>query len=210
MFWMFPDAWGEIGWSLVDYYLRKKASYDYVRRASAPVLVSIKEEECGVSTWVVNDTLAPIKGKLVCRLMSFDGTVRSETTESVEIPANASVCCNMERMTLMRSGDFSHARLMGADDVVAENIFLFMNFKSVKMAQAEVVSQIIEREGARAVLRLSSNVFAHFVRMDFPAGLEADDICFDLLPGESRDVLLRGDISDLDSLRVRWRNQDGE
>jgi len=207
MFWMFPDARGEIGWSLVDYYLRKKASYDYVRRASAPVLVSIKEEDCGVSSWVVNDTPAPIKGELVCRLVSFDGTVRSETTESVEIQANASLRCTMERMTLMRSGDFYHARLTGVDGVIAENVFLFMNFKSVKMGPAQVTVDIVEKEEARAVLRLSSDVFAHFVRMDLPAGMEADDNCLDLLPGESRDVLLRGDLAALDSLRVRWRNQ---
>jgi beta-mannosidase len=208
MFWMFPDAWGEIGWSVVDYYLRKKASYDYVRRASAPVLVSVKEEECGVSTWVVNDTLAPVRGELEARLISFEGRVRSRTKQSVEIPVNASVRCLMERMSLMRSGDFYHARLAGPDGTMAESVFLFMNFKSLKMAPARVTFDIVAREGNRAVLRLSSDVFAHFVRLELPAGLEADDGHFDLLPGEPRDVRLRGDLADLDAVRVCWRNRN--
>jgi len=207
MFWMFSDAWGEIGWSVVDFYLRKKASYDYVRRASAPVLVSVKEEECGVSTWVVNDTLAPVMGELETRLISFEGKVRSRTAESVVIPANKSVRCRMERMSLMRSGDFYHARLTGADGVMAESVFLFMNFKSVKMAPAQVSIDIVERWRHGAVLRLSSDAFAHFVRIELPAGLEADDGCFDLLPGEARDVVLLGDPAGLDALRVSWRNR---
>ncbi|MBM4142271.1 MAG: hypothetical protein FJ225_01565 [Lentisphaerae bacterium] len=207
MFWMFPDAWGEIGWSVVDYYLRRKASYDAVRRACAPVLVSIKEEECGVSTWVVNDTLARIRGTLECALMSFEGKVRSRTAKKVNIPANASLRCLMERMTLMRSGDFYHARLAGPDGgTVAENVFFFMNFRSVKMPPAKVAAKVVRRSKCRAALRLSTDVFAHFVRVDPPAGLATEDRCFDLLPGGSRDVVLRGDTARLDAVRVRWRN----
>ena len=208
MFWMFPDAWGEIGWSVVDYYLRKKAAYHSVRRASEPVLVSVKEEEYGVSTWVVNDTLVPVNGELVCRLMSFEGTVRSHTTRPVEIPANRSVRCVMERMSLMRSGDFYHARLEGPDGVISESVFLFMNVKSVKMAPAQVSIEIAAKDPDRAVLRLSSDVFAHHVRLELPAGLRADDDAFDILPGGTRDVELRGDLARLDAVRARWRNRE--
>ena len=208
MFWMFPDAWGEVGWSVVDYYLRKKAAYDAVRRACAPVLVSIKEEECGVSTWVVNDTRAGIRGTLACSLVSFEGKVHSRTTQSVDIPPNASVRCVMDRMNLMRSGDFYHARLSGAGGLVTENTIFFMSFKSLKMPPAKVSVAVVERDEACAVLRLSSDVFAHFVRVDPPAGLDTDDRCFDLLPGGSRDVVLRGDLAGLDAVRVRWRNRE--
>ena len=208
MFWMFPDAWGEIGWSVVDYYLRKKASYDAIRRASAPVLVSIKEEECGVSTWVVNDTRARVKGTLECSLVSFEGKVRSRSKQTVVIPPNASVRCVMERMNLMRSGDFYQARLTGPDGAIAENVFFFMNFKSVKMPPAKVSVKVLKRNKRSAVLRLNTDVFAHFVRVDPPAGLDTDDRCFDLLPGGSRDIVLRGDLARLDEVRVRWRNRD--
>jgi beta-mannosidase len=208
MFWMFPDSWGEIGWSVVDYYLRKKASYDYVRRASAPVLVSIKEEECGVSTWVVNDTRARVTGTLECSLVSFEGQVRSRTTQAVAIRKNASVRCGLERMNLMRSGDFYHARLSGPDGVIAENVFFFMNFKSIKMPPSTVRSEILSRDSGRAVMRLSADVFAHFVRVDPPAGLDTEDRCFDILPGGTRDIVLCGDLAGLDAVRIRWRNRE--
>jgi len=56
------------------------------------------------------------------------------------------------------------------------------------------------------VLRLSTDAFAHFVRVDPPAGLDTDDRCFDILPGSSRDIILRGNLSRLSDIRVRWRN----
>ena len=207
MFWMFPDAWGEVGWSVVDYYLRKKASYDTIRHACAPVLVSIKEEECGVSSWVVNDTLSRVRGTLECSLMSFEGTVRSRKTQAVDIPPNASVRCFLDRMNLMRSGDFYQARLMGPEGVMAENTFFFMNVRSLKMPPARVSVTVVDRGGERAVLRLATDVFAHFVRLDPPEGLEVEDRCFDLLPGGTREVVLQGDLSRLDAVRVRWRNR---
>jgi beta-mannosidase len=209
MFWMFPDAWGEIGWSVVDYYLRKKASYDYVRRACAPLLVSIKEEECGLSTWVVNDRREAVQGTLECSLVSFEGKVRSRQTLSVKIRRNASVRCLLDRMNLMRSGDFYHARLTVPDGtVLTENVFFFMNFKSIKMAPARVTTDVTARDVAagRAVLRLATDHFAHFVRLELPEGLDTEERCFDLLPGSTREVVLRGDLAALEQVRVRWRN----
>jgi len=35
LFWMYNDCWGEVGWTVIDYYLRRKISYWFVRRAFA-------------------------------------------------------------------------------------------------------------------------------------------------------------------------------
>ena len=37
LFWMYDDCWGEVGWTIVDYYLRRKPSWYFVRRAFAPL-----------------------------------------------------------------------------------------------------------------------------------------------------------------------------
>ncbi len=208
MFWMFADAWGEVGWSVVDHYMRKKAAYEYVRRACAPVLVSVKEEECGLSTWIVNDTLRPLSGTLELKLMSFDGSVRSAKLCKVHVRPNCSTCCFMERMSLMRSGEFYLAMFRWDDGSrTAGNIFFFMNFRSLKMPKAVLAVSVVERMEERALLRLATDNFAHFVRIDTPPGLEPEDSCFDMLPGSSRDVELRGDTSQLGRVSVRCLNQ---
>ncbi|MDD5603856.1 MAG: glycoside hydrolase family 2 TIM barrel-domain containing protein, partial [Eubacteriales bacterium] len=37
LFWMYNDCWGETGWTIIDYYLVRKISYYYVKRAFSPV-----------------------------------------------------------------------------------------------------------------------------------------------------------------------------
>ena len=37
IFWMYADAWGESGWTIIDHFGRRKISYDAVRRALRPV-----------------------------------------------------------------------------------------------------------------------------------------------------------------------------
>jgi beta-mannosidase len=36
IFWMYDDSWGENGWTIIDYYLRRKVSYYNVKRCLAP------------------------------------------------------------------------------------------------------------------------------------------------------------------------------
>lgn len=210
MFWMFSDAWGEVGWSVVDYYLRKKAAYYYVKRACAPVLVSVKEEETGVSAWVINDTRAPVRGLLERRLVSFDGAVRTGDARPVECPPNAAICCGTERMTLMRSGDFYHVRLTDNGRLLSENTFFFMNFKSMKLPSATVRMQVDPQGPDHALLRLSTDAFAHFVQIATPPGLEPDDNFVDLLPAAEKVIPVRGDLARLGEIRVRWRNRADE
>ena len=73
LFWMYADAWGEMGWTIVDYYRAKKLSYYYVKRAYQPLLVSIKAEEYGVSLWVINDTLKSYSAELEYGIKNFTG-----------------------------------------------------------------------------------------------------------------------------------------
>ncbi|HEY8666605.1 MAG TPA: glycoside hydrolase family 2 protein, partial [Tepidisphaeraceae bacterium] len=43
LFWMYNDTWGEVGWTIIDYYLRRKSSFWFVRRAFAPIRLILRE-----------------------------------------------------------------------------------------------------------------------------------------------------------------------
>jgi hypothetical protein len=57
------------------------------------------------------------------------------------------------------------------------------------------------------VLTLKANSFVWQVRVEGPAGLEAEDNHFDLLPGEERQVRIRGPKSLLQHVEVRALNE---
>lgn len=45
LFWMYNDCWGEMGWTIIDYYLTRKISYYFVKRAFEPVKLILRLEE---------------------------------------------------------------------------------------------------------------------------------------------------------------------
>jgi len=62
---MYNDSWPVThGWTIVDYYLRKKPAYHPVRRALAPVTVVVAEEGEQVVVFGVNDTADDWRGAL--------------------------------------------------------------------------------------------------------------------------------------------------
>ena len=89
LFWMYADCWGEVGWTIIDYYLNRKPSYYAVKRALAHVLVSFQEEGDQVGVWLVNDRLDAVPGELTTGWVNLrTGDVVSDVVEC-EAPANA-------------------------------------------------------------------------------------------------------------------------
>ena len=110
IFWMYSDCWGAPGWTIVDYYLRRKASFWALKRVFEPRLLSLQEDGHGFNIWLTNEldafegnlefgisdfagnTLSPCgRGKpaLRSRRLSIDGEAGGEGTK-VLVPANSS------------------------------------------------------------------------------------------------------------------------
>jgi len=89
LLWAYKDVWGEVGWSIIDYYSRRKASYYWVRRATSPVKVLVRSRERELVTRIVNDTRRRYRATLRCGWMRLDGTAQELRLHSVTIPANS-------------------------------------------------------------------------------------------------------------------------
>ncbi len=74
IFWMYNDCWpASHGWTIVDYYLRRKLAYHPVRRAFAPVNVIPVVDGDTVRIFGVNDTPEPWIGEARFGLFRLDG-----------------------------------------------------------------------------------------------------------------------------------------
>jgi beta-mannosidase len=74
LFWMFEDCWGEVGWSIVDCYLRKKPSFYFVKRAFDPIKLIIRARGDMVFVIAANDTSEDVKLKLQCGYVPLVGS----------------------------------------------------------------------------------------------------------------------------------------
>ena len=74
IFWMYNDSWPTThGWTIIDYYRRKKPSYHPVRRAFQPVTVVVADNGNEITVYGVNDSPAEWAGTLRYGLFAMGG-----------------------------------------------------------------------------------------------------------------------------------------
>ncbi len=88
IFWMYNDSWPVThGWTIVDYYTRKKLAFHPVRRALAPISVVLAEEGNKINVYGVNDNQSAWDGKLQYGIFETKGGYVMNETKNVSIPA---------------------------------------------------------------------------------------------------------------------------
>ena len=184
IFWMYNDSWPVThGWTIVDYYLRKKLAYHPVRRAFQPVTVAAVEEEGIVTIYGVNDTPEDWLGEAHYGVFLLAGGAPLEERIACRIPANASTPLASfsktlwEQYGLRNSGAF--ATLSREGEQIAQHRLFVERFKDLDLSIEPVIGQSVHN----SVLTLQSNVFVWGLCLDVEGEAPLADNCFDLLPG---------------------------
>ncbi len=206
LYWQLNDCWPVASWSSLDYYGRWKALHYYARRFYNDLLVSPHEENGAVAVYVVSDKTVPTSAELRVRLLGLDGTVVSDNTQPVQVPALSSKIYVQAPMSEMLNGKdpaqvFVAADLSVAGKPVSSNLLFFASPKSIPLLPANISTELTAEGGAYR-LRLSSKVLARNVYVSF-SGMEPkiSDNYFDLLPGQPVDIQITSS-APLDQLKA--------
>jgi len=201
LFWQLNDCWPVNSWAVIDSALRPKAAYYYAKRFYAPVLVSFKKEDPGVSVWLTNDTLAPSSGELTLILRSFSGRSVWKKRRRATVGANSSAEIARVDTTVWEGVDTaSHylvARCTLDDGVVLQNRFFFEEPKHLRLPKAKVQARIARHKEGGIVALLKTSTFAKNVRLEAGGGkVIFEDNYFDMDARETKVVriLSRGSI----------------
>jgi len=214
LFWMYDDCWGATsGWTVVDYYLRAKPSYYYVRRAYAPILVSIGPATDGrLSIWIVDDTANGVEGRLEYGLVELPTghmEQRSMPVEAPEAPGGPARRVAEIDVAGIASADLgrwaAYARLIVDGRVVgrARRFLAGFHFNRLALPPTDIGSRL---DGAMLVVVAASYTWGCHIAA--PRGVEIEDNYFDLLPGEERRIGLRGPAELFDSVTVAALGND--
>ena len=192
LFWMYADCWGEVGWTVIDYYLRRKPAYYAVKRALAHVLVSFQEEGDQVGVWLVNDRLEPVAGRLTTGWVNLrTGDV---VLDDVDCQAPANAAAEMVRLDVP-DGDRAAWMAFGRFDAggrllsLNRHFLAGFQFNALRLPDAVVTVAPVEEGGA---VEVRTTDFAWQVHLDVPRGVYLEDNDFDLLPGEVRRIAAGG------------------
>ncbi|PSD30559.1 beta-mannosidase, partial [Stenotrophomonas maltophilia] len=204
LYWQLNDVWPGASWSSVDYFGRWKALHFAARRFFAPVTVAALRDEGSTRVRLINDGAA-LDARWRLRVMDVEGKVLRRREETVTLAAAG--------VTPM--GDFSDAELLaGADPMRTVAVFELLQDGNVSARQVvgfvEAKGQVLPRQKLKATLsiegehyrlRLESAAYVRAAWIDFGAlDVQVEDNLLDLLPGETRDIAVRGP-ADLATLR---------
>jgi beta-mannosidase len=213
IFWMYDDAWGENGWTIVDYYLRRKVSYYNVKRCLTPRRLVLRPgglafggEKGEVLLIALNETPEPLACDVQFGYVSYDGSVRRLGHKLVSVaPRSACIAASLPMPDPQALAVGTVVAIPREACGLESTSFRHRRFRDAGVPQAEVRVLEARREGADLVVDVSSATFAHAVHFDVGGGYRLSDHYFDLVPGERRTVRIH-DGASLDAAKLTARS----
>ncbi len=183
VFWMYNDSWPVThGWTIVDYYLRKKLAYHPVRRVFQPISVVVAEEAGKINIYGINEQQSAWKGNLLYGVFNTNGNIPFNKSANVTLPPNAStLIASFDREIFEKAGFQNHgtfAALKKNENLISQHRLFLARFKELELQKPQIS---IQYEGNKAIL--TSPVFVWGVCLDLNGESAVSDNCFDLLPG---------------------------
>ena len=195
LFWMYNDCWGEVGWSVIDYELKRKISWYFAKRACAPVAFIVRENEGLIRAVGINETGEDIRCELEYGCVSFDGRMRDAERTDILLPAySRDVVLEFAKSTgdeasgcwfVRPETDSSHLEILPA--ILRGGVVRDLKLPEPSLSVSEFVRL---EEGVR--FAVTSDVYAHAVHFGLPDRIKLSDEYFDLLPGQSRTITVHG------------------
>ena len=195
IFWMFNDSWPTTnGWTIIDYYLRKKLAFHPVRRAFAEKAVVATDQGNEVVIYGVNDSDNVWNGELHYGIFNLKGGLPKTVKCKVELKANASTELarfakeEWEKTGLKTSGVFAILRTADGEGIAAHRLFV-ERFKDLQMVQSPTIR--ISCENGK--LTLVSDEFVWKCCIDVNGEKNIADNAFDLFPGIPKTIPWQGE-----------------
>lgn len=181
LFWMYNDAWGEVGWTIIDYYLRRKIPFYAVKRALAHQKFTLRLVDHTVVLQGLNDRPEDLEVKARFGYVSFDGKIKELKEMSFKVPAGQRVYLHQEELPAY---DYTKGTVMlYVEDDKIDNISLRMeDNRKLSYESSEVLIVSEKEEGADKLVTVTAKGYVHgvYVKGDY----DCSDAYFDLLPGE--------------------------
>ncbi len=191
LFWMYADCWGEVGWTIVDAYQRRKPAWYFVRRAYAPRRLIIRAgSEDAIKVTLANDTPDDLRFALEVGFISFDGRVRDVQTHLVSgKPYSRSIVATFARGEHVPAKGLWVARAVGREDINTA-VFRALDYKELDVPECKLQIAVAMVGKNRYAVRVGTDKYAHAVHFGLPEGASTSDNYFDMLPGETKGVTI--------------------
>lgn len=188
LFWMYNDTWCEVGWTIIDYYLRRKISFYGVKRAFAPVKLILRTENRQISLMGCNDTPNDIVLSARAGYVPFDGS--EESTQKCELVLKARSRALLNTFDLPEADYTLGSFMVIPDGDVCEPTVLRMK-DARQMHYIHAMPRVLgmEEQLNGTLVTLTADAYIHGVHVE--DDVKMSDNYFDLVPGQIKRVYIQ-------------------
>ncbi|HEY5586159.1 MAG TPA: sugar-binding domain-containing protein [Ruminiclostridium sp.] len=194
LIWMYNDCWGESGWTIIDYYTRRKISYYFVKRALEHIKLIMREENGMVKVMGINETSETVSFKVAYGYVKFDASIKESAETDIRIPPySREKVLEFEKNSYDQSEGVYFIDPLGSIKEVATATLRGGEIKSLKLEKTKLKIYNMEQHADNLSFMVESSFYAHAVYFGIGDDIRLSDEYFDLLPGSARKIVVYGD-----------------
>ncbi|MBN2658976.1 MAG: hypothetical protein JXR86_18120 [Spirochaetales bacterium] len=203
LFWMYSDCWPAHGWTIIDYYLRRKPSYYWVKKAYQPVGAYTQCFARRTETYLINDSHEEQILEMEFQAEDMAGTLRQRICRAVSLPPD----CVVEGPVVYDAKGWNYIALRKDGKILSEDLVLHTIPGDLEIAPCEL-SWKEEAEGRDLMVTIHTDRFAYMAEIRHPDGAEPEDNWFHVAPGIPRRIRIRR--ADAGTIDIKAFNSRGE
>ena len=199
LFWQHNDCWPVASWASRDYYGRWKAQHYFARYFFDKYLLSAYNSEGRLRVYVVSDNQSNTKADFEVKVVTLTGKVVNSYRKSVVVPANTSTIMLDESTETILEGEKAENVVIVSTLKVGEKLYTNNNFLvkqgALNFPACNITTKVEKCDGG-VIVKVASNNFARAVYLAIE-GIDNffEDNYFDLLPGTSRTIKVKTNLS---------------
>ncbi len=188
LIWMYNDCWPETGWTIIDYYLTRKVSFYFLKRAFATRKLIVRQSQGGALVTVINETPEALEAKLGIGYMGFDGKTGAVVEKSMQVGAHS-----WQQFTVEVSGDLTKGFFFAKADGFETADSLRAYYRDYSFPRAQVKIDRVEEDGNDLLVTVSADAYVPVAYLQAEDDrVHFSDNYFKLYPGESKTIRQEG------------------
>jgi len=208
MYWQINDCWPVASWSSIDYYGKWKALHYQVKKAYQQILISHKEQNGKIHTYVVSDQLNSITdAELKLQLLDFEGNELWTSNEKIEITSNTSqiyhsIDLQSDTPDFDKQSAYIKSSLSAGNKLITENSYFFDFEKNLNLPKSKIDFST-KRVNGGYELTINSKTLAKYVFISIQNDkVFLEDNYFDLDANSPKTIFLQSkdEIENIDKL----------
>ena len=202
LFWQLNDCWPAISWSSIDYFGNWKALQYKAKKSFENILISTIKTKYDYDTYIVNDSLVDIKGKMKLKIIDFYGKEIWSNSKEIVVKANSSKkVYHIPQVDIYEVGyvyviEFNNSK----------SYYYFAKPKDLELPKRTIQKTITKTKNGFSIT-LKSDVLQKDVFLFSKNKGHFSDNFFDILPNETVTIKFKTDAATLEDLQIKTLNQ---